>query len=95
MCYSNRPAPNSFQRREGYTLTPLMVGKIQYVKMLKRANIDAMREELTARSVTFDIETGWKEMIKLLKNHENQTNPSAHEKYVKPLTDYRNVLTSL
>ena len=33
--YSKVNAPNRFQRREGYTLTPVMQGKVQYGKMKK------------------------------------------------------------
>ena len=40
--YGNNPAPNRYQRREGCTLTPLMEGKIQYSKMIKLHNIDAI-----------------------------------------------------
>ena len=88
--YSNNPAPNRFKRREGYTLTPLMQGKIQYGKMKKKDNIDAVREELKVRLVNFDSNAGWKEMIKLLREHENKTNEDAHEKYFRPLTAYTN-----
>ena len=94
-CYSNQTAPNRYQRREGYTLTPLMAGKIQYGKMLKKDNMDAVREELTARSLSYDIRTGWKEMINLLKKHENETNQNARDKYCKPLTNYANFVASL
>ena len=64
--YSNNPAPNRFQRREGYTLTPLLEGKIQYGKMKKKDNMDAVRDELKARMVGFRNEIGWKEIITLL-----------------------------
>ena len=88
--YSKNPAPNRFQRQEGYTLTPLMEGKIQYGKMKKLANIDPVRNELRARSVEFETSTGWKALIKLLKEHENESNDNSHEKYFFPLTDYNN-----
>ena len=88
--YFNTPAPNRFQRREGYTLTPLMEGKIQYGKMKKKDNMDAVRDELRVRCISFDSSTGWKEMIKLLKEHERKTNNTVHDKYFRPLTEYDN-----
>ena len=88
--YSNNPLPNRYQRRSGYTLTPLMQGKIQYGKMRKNDNIEAVREELKARLVDFDSNTGWKDMIKLLKTHEKRTNAVAHDKYFSPSTPYTN-----
>ena len=42
--YSKNSAPNRFQQGKGYTLTPLMQGKIQYGKMRKRDNMGAVRE---------------------------------------------------
>ena len=86
--YSKVNLPNRFERREGYTLTPLMQGKIQYGKMRKKENMDAVREELRMRSVDFESDTGWKEMIKLLKANEKNINANAHDKYFSPLTDY-------
>ena len=52
--------------------------------------MDAVREELRTRSVDFESDTGWKEMIKLLKANEKNTNANAHDKYFSPLTAYGN-----
>ena len=38
--------PNIFERRTGQTLTPLMLGKIQYHKMKMAYNMRAVQEEL-------------------------------------------------
>ena len=42
----NTPTSNVYQRRTSQTLTPLMVGKIQYHKFLKEHNIDRVIDEL-------------------------------------------------
>ena len=76
------PAPNVYQRRTGHTLTPLMLGKIQYHKMKKEHNISQVRKELTARNISFDSTTNWTGMLKLLKKDENDN------KYFRPRTDY-------
>ena len=73
-------------------LTPLMEGKIQYGKMKNLENIDPVRNELRARSVHFKISTGWKELIKLLKEHENESNDNPHDKYFLARTAYENVV---
>ena len=90
--YSKNPQPNRFQRREGYTLTPLMQGKIQYGKLRKKYNMEAVSEELRKRSINHNHDTGWMEMIKLLKTHENSSNTNACEKYFFPLTTYANFI---
>jgi len=48
-----------YQRRSGHTLTPLMEGKIQYRKMLKKHNFEVVRGELRARGLSekFDSST--------------------------------------
>ena len=71
-------------------LTPLMEGNIQYEKMKKLRNIDLVRNELRARSVDFKISTGWKELIKFLKEHKNETKDNSHDKYFFPWTAYEN-----
>ena len=65
-----------------------MEGEIQYGKLLKKHNIDAVRGELTARSIQYQSNTNWTEMIKLLKQHEKQSNSNAHERYFTPVTPY-------
>ena len=67
-----------------------MEGKIQYGKMRKKDNMNAVSEELRAQLIDFDSEIGWKEMIDFLKAHENENNINAHDKYFYPLTEYAN-----
>ena len=43
----NVPAPNIYERRQGQNLTPLLEGKIQYGKLLKAHNLEAVRDEVT------------------------------------------------
>ena len=69
-----------------------MEGKIQYGKMKKLENMEPVREELRARSVEFEMSSGWKELINLLKEHENKTNQNSHVKYFFPLTAYNNFI---
>ena len=76
--------PNQYQRRVGQTLTPLMQGKIQYGKLIKKYNIEQIRCELTTRGLNkhFDDETNWTSLLKLLKTNEKDN------KFFKPRTDY-------
>ena len=71
-----------------HTLTSLMQGKMQCGKLRKKDNMEAVSEELRKRSINHNHDTGWKEMIKLLKTHENSSNTNACEKYFFPLTVY-------
>ena len=77
-------APNVYQQRVGQTLTPLIQGKIQYGKLLKKHNIEQVRCELIKRGEgeKFDERTKWTALIKLLKRHEKDN------KYFMPLTNY-------
>ena len=81
---NNNPAPNVYERRSGQTLTPLIDGRIQYGKMLKKYNTEAIQGELQARGLgdKFDDKTNWTTLIKLLKEHEKD------KRYFRPLTDY-------
>ena len=88
--FHNTPAPNQYQRREGYTLTPLMEGRIQYGLLKKADNTDAVRGELLARDVDIRATTGWMIMISMLKDNEKTMNASAHPKYFVPATVYDN-----
>ena len=63
--YAKNAALNCFQQQEGYTLTPLMEGKIHYGEMKKVENIDPVRNEVRAQSVHFEISTGWKELLEV------------------------------
>ena len=69
---NENPPPNVYQRRVGQTLTPLIEGQIQYGKLLKRFNFDAVRDELTERGLSdkFDRKTNWSRLIMLLKEHK-------------------------
>jgi len=80
----NNPAPNVYQRRTGQTLTPLIEGKIQFGKMLKKHNMEAVKGELLARELgdKFDNNTNWTNLLKILKEHEK------NKKYFTPLTNY-------
>ena len=64
---AQQPRSNVYSRRTGQTLTPLMLGKIQYGKLVKRHNIEAIRQELRARRVEFLEKTKWADLIKSLK----------------------------
>ena len=69
---NENPPPNVYQRRVGQTLTPLIEGRIQYGKLLKRFNFDTVRDELTEQGLSnkFDRETNWSRLIMLLKEHK-------------------------
>ena len=73
---------NMFEQRQGQTLTPLLMGKIQFGKLKKAYNLDAIRKECLARGLQFDNSTNWKSLISMIKNHEKDN------KYFKPLTNY-------
>ena len=74
--------PNVHKRRTGQTLTPLISGKVQYAKIVKAHNMQAVRNELTARGFVFNANTTLKAMIKLIKEKEGDS------KYFTPLTNY-------
>ena len=82
----DNPPPNVHQRRVGQTLTPYMEGRIQYGKLLKKFNLDPIRNELTKRGLSdkFDDKTNWSKLIKLLKANEK------NNKHFIPLTNYDN-----
>ena len=65
---NENPPPNVYQHRVGQTLTPLIEGRIQYGKLLKRFNLDAVRDKLTKRGLRdkFDEKTNWSKLIMLL-----------------------------
>ena len=74
--------PNIYERRTGQTLTPLISGKIQYAKMKKAYNLEAVRNECTARGIAFDTTTNWTNLINMIKEHEGDN------RYFTPLTNY-------
>ena len=81
---NDNPPPNVYQRRVGQTLTPLIEGQIQYGKLLKRFNLDAVMDKLTKQELRdkFDKKTNWSKLIMLLKEHEK------NDRHFIPLTDY-------
>ena len=68
--YANTPAPNIYEHRTGQTLTPLIQGKIQYHKMKKEHNLASVRNELLQRNISFNEQTNWTALLKLLKENE-------------------------
>ena len=78
----NTPAPNAYERRRGQTRTPFMQGKIQFRKLRKQDNIQAVKNELIIRGLEHQIlpEHNWTQLCALLKQNENDA------KYFKPLT---------
>ena len=78
------PAQNVYKCRQGQTLTPLLEGKIQFGKLLKSHNLDAVRDEVTARGIVFLPTTNWTSLLKIIKENEG------NNKFFKPLTDYTN-----
>eukprot|EP00957_Ditylum_brightwellii_P190058 14468724-Ditylum_brightwellii.AAC.1 len=55
--YRQTRPPNQYQRQTGTTLTPLLQGKIQYGKLHKKYNMEAVQEELLAHGVHFEATT--------------------------------------
>ena len=89
--YSATPVPNKYQIRTGTTLTPMMQGKIQYGKMKKGDNMEAIRREVTSRGIAYTRSTEWKQLIELIKSHElTRDKSSTHPKFFRPVTDYSN-----
>ena len=83
---NDNPPPNVYPCCVGQTLTPLIEGQIQYGKLLKRFNVDAVRDKLTQRGLRdkFDVKTNWSKLIMLLKEHEK------NDRHFIPLIDYDN-----
>lgn len=75
---------NVYERRTGQTLTPLLLGKIQYAKLIKKHNMQQIKDELNARGITYDHQTNWTDMIKKLKNDEGDN------KFFHPRIPYDN-----
>ena len=82
--YNNTPAPNVYERRTGETLTPLLQGRIQFHKMKKADNMDAVRNELIARGLQdrFTQNTNWTDLLKILKEDEEDV------RFFTPVTEY-------
>lgn len=82
--YNNEPNPNSYERRTGQTLTPLICGKVRIFKCKRKHNHEAMRRELIARGLAHKItnKTKYRDMQNILKEDEGGSH------YFTPLTDY-------
>eukprot|EP00957_Ditylum_brightwellii_P016664 1252736-Ditylum_brightwellii.AAC.1 len=78
----NVVAPNVYEERTGHTIAPLIQGKIQYSKMKKDNNIEAIQQELQVQGLRnkFDGNTKWTILLVLPKENEGD------EKYFKPVT---------
>ena len=74
--------PNVYSRRIGHTLTPLMTGKIQYAKLKKISNMDAIKSELRACELTYTNDTIWTTMTNAIKAREGDN------KFFTPSTNY-------
>ena len=70
------------QHQKKYDLTPLLEGKIQYAKMLRKHNNEQVRNECDARNLTYLPTTNWTKLLNLIKADEGD------KKYFKPKTDY-------
>eukprot|EP00957_Ditylum_brightwellii_P150708 11474993-Ditylum_brightwellii.AAC.1 len=70
--YRQTRPPSQYQRQAGHSLTPLLQGKIQYDKLLKKYNMEAVKEELLAHGITFESNTTWRSLIGLLKEDERK-----------------------
>ena len=65
------PAPNIYQYQNGQTLTPLILGEIQYHKMKKEHDILQVRNEIIAQEVSFGTSDNWTTLLKHLKKHKD------------------------
>ena len=88
--YMNQPAPNVYERRTGITLTPLMLGKVQYAKLRAHNNMLQIKQELTLRQVAFQDSENWTTLKNRLRDNELvRTNGDEDaRKFFKPLVDY-------
>lgn len=82
--FRNATNPNRWERRTGETLPPLMEGKIQFGLLIKKYNMEQVRNELVERGLEnkFDQTTGWRDLLKILKDDKGD------EKYFTPRTTY-------
>ena len=68
--------------RNGYKLTPPLCEKIQYAKLENNNNIEQVRKECDARSLIYNENTNWTNLIKLIKEKEKD------KKFFMPCTNY-------
>ena len=90
---NDTPGPNVYETITGQSLTPLLMGRVQLVLCLKSHNLVAIRGELPARGVTFDGNTNYTDIKKLLQEDEKKKmkDDSTYDKrYFKPVTRYEN-----
>ena len=86
---------NVYERRTGTTLTPLLMGKVQLGLCRKAHNLVPFRNELLARRVTFDENTNFTELKKLLQKDEAKRmkdDPTYDKRHFKPLTSYESFM---
>ena len=73
---------NRTNQNVGYELTPLLSGKIKYVNMTKKHNMDQIRKECEKGNLQFDGKTNRASFIVMIKADEND------RKYFIPTTGY-------
>ena len=76
------PNLNVYERRVGQTLTPLLKGLIQYRKLKKEPNFDAVCAEVLAIHIAFPPNIKWRDLIELLENHDG------YPKFFNPINNY-------
>ena len=74
-----------YKKLTDQSLTPPLEGKIQYHKMKKNHNMEAVRDKLVARNLqaSFTNENNWTSLLELLKQDKN------NNKYINSLTAYK------
>ena len=74
------------------TRTPFVQGKIQYTKLLKADNYNAILCELTDRQVAVQQGSKWSDLIALLKQNELECMGDSDEskKFFKPVSNEQN-----
>ena len=86
--YNKPHRPNQAETREGFYVTPLLQGKVQYGKMKKEENIKSVRDELSARNIQFSNKDNWTKLLTLLKEDEGDG------KFFKPVIEYNRFITN-
>jgi hypothetical protein len=86
------------ERRRGYDVTPLMMGRVQYGK-LRKIHEPPMKRELTRRAINFLDSVGIKTLCAILKNKQRDDwksqNPGVAEKVYDEDTDKTMFFTPL
>ena len=86
--YNKPHIPNALESQQGYHITPLLLGKIQYEKMKRDENINQVWLELQAHNIQFNRTDNWTQLFTLLKSYEGD------DKYFKLVTAFSNFVTS-